>query len=60
MIPNEKELLGNMVNEDKNLSAVHVNTPYANAEEYMDINYRLLRAESFYAIQKGIKDLLKV
>ena len=56
-MPTNQELAGGLVEEDKHLSPVKTNAPYENTEEYMDIYYRLLRAETFSAIQHGIKDL---
>ncbi|XP_046848921.1 NFX1-type zinc finger-containing protein 1-like [Xenia sp. Carnegie-2017] len=57
LIPNEEELHGNLVEIDKNLTPVRLNTPYDNPEQYMDTYFRLLRAEAFSAIQHGIKNL---
>jgi hypothetical protein len=54
-IPTEKELAGNLVEADKHLSPVK--NSYLDAESYMDTYFRLLRAETFSAIQHGIKDL---
>ena len=56
-MPTNQELAGGLVEHDKHLSPVKTNAPYENTEEYMDIYYRLLRAETFSAIQHGIKDL---
>ncbi|XP_046847639.1 uncharacterized protein LOC124441242 [Xenia sp. Carnegie-2017] len=57
LIPNEEELHGNLIEKDKNLTPVRLNTPYDNPEQYMDTYFRLTRAEAFSAIQHGIKDL---
>ena len=53
----EEELTGGLLETDQSLPKVHLNTPYLNGPEYMDTYYRLLRAELYSAIQKGIKDL---
>ena len=57
LIPTEQELGGQLVEEDKYLSRVRFNYPYDNSEQYMDTYFRLIRAETFSAIQHGIKDL---
>ena len=36
---------------------VRIHGGYPNLDEYMDTYYRLTRAETFCAIQKGIRDL---
>ena len=54
-IPTENELAGHLVEADKHLSAVK--NSYRDPEFYMDTYFRLLRAETFSAIQHGIKDL---
>ncbi|XP_046847641.1 NFX1-type zinc finger-containing protein 1-like [Xenia sp. Carnegie-2017] len=57
LIPSEEELHGNLIEKDKNLTPVRLNTPYDNPEQYMDTYFRLVRAEAFSAMQHGIKDL---
>ncbi|XP_046848078.1 NFX1-type zinc finger-containing protein 1-like [Xenia sp. Carnegie-2017] len=57
LILNEEELHGNLIEKDKNLTPVRLNSPYDNPEQYMDTYFRLTRAEAFSAIQHGIKDL---
>ncbi|XP_046849444.1 uncharacterized protein LOC124442968 isoform X2 [Xenia sp. Carnegie-2017] len=52
-IPTDNELAGSLVQEDRHLSKVR-NT-YSSSETYMDTYFRLLRAETFSAIQIGIK-----
>ena len=42
----------------KNLKKVRLGEAYSDQDDYMDTYYRLLRAEAFSPIQKGIKDLL--
>ena len=54
-IPTDHELAGNLVEEDKHLSPVK--NSYSDPESYMDTYFRLLRAETFSAIQHGIKEL---
>lgn len=54
-IPTDHELAGDLVEEDKHLSPVK--NSYLDSESYMDTYFRLLRAETFSAIQHGIKDL---
>ncbi|XP_028413034.1 NFX1-type zinc finger-containing protein 1-like [Dendronephthya gigantea] len=54
-IPTDHELAGNLVEEDKHLSPVK--NSYLDPESYMDTYFRLLRAETFSAIQHGIKEL---
>ena len=56
-IPSEQELTGNFLEKDKHLSAVNTETGYESPDEYMDTYFRLIRAETFSAIQHGIKDL---
>ena len=56
MITNE-ELVGKFLHQDMNLSPVKVTEGYENEDEYMDTYMRLLRAECFSSIQKGIHDL---
>ena len=56
MITNE-ELVGKFLHQDINLSPVKVTEGYKNEDEYMDTYMRLLRAECFSSIQKGIHDL---
>ena len=56
MITNE-ELVGKFLHQDINLSPVKVTEGYEDEDEYMDIYMRLLRAECFSSIQKGIHDL---
>ena len=54
-IPTHHELAGNLIEEDKHLTPVR--NSYHDAESYMDTYFRLLRAETFSAIQHGIKEL---
>ncbi|XP_028413718.1 NFX1-type zinc finger-containing protein 1-like [Dendronephthya gigantea] len=54
-IPTDHELAGNLVEADKHLSPVK--NSYLDPESYMDTYFRLLRAETFSAIQHGIKEL---
>jgi hypothetical protein len=57
LIPTDHELAGNLVEKDKNLMRVRTRLPYDDPEQYMDTYFRLLRAETFSAMQHGIKDL---
>ena len=57
LIPTDKELAGQLVEEDKNLTPVRTSLPYDDPEQYMDTYFRLIRAETFSKIQHGIKDL---
>ena len=58
IIPTTDELCGTPLENDTNLSSVRRNSPYPSGEEYIDTYFRLLRTESFAAVQRGIKDLL--
>ena len=53
----DKEINGDLLYKDKYLSPVKSNTPYSSEDEYMATYLRLLRAECFSSIQKGIIDL---
>ena len=57
LIPTDHELAGHLVEKDKNLTPVRTHIPYDNPDQYMDTYFRLVRAETFSAIQHGIKDL---
>ncbi len=57
LIPTDHELAGHLVEKDKNLMPVRTRIPYDDPEQYMDTYFRLVRAETFSAIQHGIKDL---
>ena len=57
LIPTDHELAGHLVEKDKHLLPVRTTTPYDNPDQYMDTYFRLVRAETFSAIQHGIKDL---
>ena len=58
LIPTNQELLGNLVEKDTHLSPVKTRFPYDDPDQYMDTYFRLIRAETFAAIQHGIKDLM--
>ena len=58
IIPTTDELCGTPLEKNTNLSPVRINSPYPSAEEYMDTYFRLLRTESFAAVQRGIKEYL--
>ena len=53
----DEEINGDLLYKDKYLSPVKSNTPYLSEDEYMDTYLRLLRAECFSSIQKGIIEL---
>ena len=57
LLPNNDELAGHFVEKDQNLTPVRTHVPYDDPEQYMDTYFRLVRAETFSAIQHGIKDL---
>ena len=57
LIPADHELAGHLVEKDKNLMPVRTRIPYDDPEQYMDTYFRLVRAETFSAMQHGIKDL---
>ena len=57
LIPTGHELAGHLVEKDKNLMPVRTRIPYDDPEQYMDTYFRLARAETFSAMQHGIKDL---
>ncbi|CAB4017255.1 Hypothetical predicted protein, partial [Paramuricea clavata] len=53
-IPTEKEILAAF--DLKSLEAIKRKTPYTSTEEYLDINYRLLREECFRNLCDGIQN----
>ena len=57
MMKTDEEINGDLLYKDKYLSPVKSNTPYLSEDEYMDTYLRLLRAECFSSIQKGIIEL---
>ena len=57
LIPTYQELSQDFLEKDKNLSPVNTKSGYGSSEKYMNTYFRLLRAETFSAIQHGIKDL---
>jgi hypothetical protein len=57
IIPSQHELTRDLLEKDKHLSPVHTDTGYESSDEYMNTYFRLLRAETFSAIQHGIQDL---
>lgn len=57
LIPTHQELTEDFLEKDKNLSPVNIKSGYESSDEYMNTYFRLLRAETFSAIQHGIKDL---
>ena len=59
VIPNNAEVLGDSLDEDNHLTKIKLDGPYPSTEDYMDCFYRLLRAETFTKIQKGVQDFVK-
>ena len=60
LVPSASELLSNRhEGEATRLKQVKVKGQYESAEEYMDIYFRLLRADCFSALQKGISSYLE-
>ena len=59
MVPSTEELKSGLVESNKYLQPVHVSKPYSSPNEYMDIYFRLHRAEAFHAIQDAVSKLLK-
>ena len=57
LIPSEHELTQDFLEKDKHLSPVNTETGYESSDEYMNTYFRLLRTETFSAIQHGIQDL---
>ena len=58
LILTRDELTGHkLLTEDEHLAPVKTRSPYLNPEEYMDIYFRLLRAEAFASIQERIQQL---
>ena len=53
----DEEINGDLLYKDKYLSPAKWSTPYLSEDEYMDTYLRLLRAECFSSIQKGIIEL---
>ena len=58
-VPSTEELKAGLVEANKYLQPVHVSKPYSSPNEYMDIYFRLHRAEAFHAIQDAVSKLLK-
>ena len=58
LIPRVDELMGTSFESKSCLRPVKTKEPYSSPEEYMDVNYRLLRAECFSSIQSIIKGML--
>ena len=56
-IPSIKEILGDPLERVSYLRPVSLKSGYKNGDDYLNVYYRLLRAECFSAVQKGIVDL---
>ena len=59
LVPSTEELNSGLVEANKYLQPVHVSEPYSSPNEYLDIHFRLHRAEAFHAIQDAVSKLLK-
>ena len=57
-VPSSSELLCYQSSVNDSLRPVKINTAYSSPEEYMDIYFRLLRADFTNSLRKGITDLL--
>jgi hypothetical protein len=57
LIPSEDELMRDLLERDEHLTPVNMNKGYKSSDEYMNTYFRLLRTETFSAIQHGIHDL---
>ena len=58
LVPSISELLDGPLEWDINLRPVKTEGPYDSAHDYIDTYFRLLRADCFDALKKGIADLL--
>ena len=58
LVPSISELLDGPLEGDINLRPVKTEGPYDSAHDYIDTYFRLLRADCFDALKKGIADLL--
>ena len=56
-VPSIEELFGDPLEKVSYLRPVLLSSGYENSDDYLNVYYRLLRAECFSAIQKGIADL---
>ena len=59
LVPNNLELCSESYNVMEKLRPVLERGPYSSAADYMDIYFRLLRADCFCPLKKGITDFLK-
>ena len=57
-VPTTSELNSGLVEANKHLQPVHLSKPYKSPNDYMDVYYRLHRAEAFHAIQDAVAKLL--
>lgn len=58
LVPSVRELLTGPIEATINLRPVLVRGPYSSVYEYVDIYFRLLRADCLSALSKGVRDLL--
>ncbi|XP_076365925.1 NFX1-type zinc finger-containing protein 1-like [Tachypleus tridentatus] len=58
LIPPTSELFSGPLETYSNLRRVNTERPYSSSEDYMDIYFRLLRADCFDALKKGITNFL--
>ncbi|KAL5248774.1 hypothetical protein ACHWQZ_G017831 [Mnemiopsis leidyi] len=55
-IPSVKEMLGDPLERVSYLRPISLKSGYKDGDDYLNVYYRLLRAECFSAVQKGIID----
>ena len=55
-IPSVKEMLGDPLERVSYLRPISLKSGYKDGDDYLNVYYRLLRAECFSAVQKGIVD----
>ena len=55
-IPSVKEMLGDPLERVSYLRPISLTSGYKDGDDYLNVYYRLLRAECFSAVQKGIVD----
>ena len=56
-VPTTLELNSGLVEANKHLQPAHLSKPYKSPNDYMDVYYRLHRAEAFHAIQDAVSKL---
>ena len=58
LVPSVDELLSGHLEKETNLEPIKKKGSYTSAEEYTDIYFRLLRADCFHALKKGVHDMI--